>query len=458
MSVVLLTSPFAMAATATAQELKSAYFQQGYVYRYFMNPTFAAERGYIAMPGLANMDVSLNGNVGLSDFLYRYNDPTNRAGLTTFMHQSVDRDTFLGKLRSRNKVSANIDLSILGYGFVLGDGFAQVSVGFHSNNNMAVPYELFDFLKSSDLGGAEKQTYRIENFRIQAMKYTDLCFNYSRQWTDRVRIGGSVKLLLGNTNLDSEFSDLQIELHNKEWRINANGYIHASAHKGFFRKNDQNEINGLDFGGFSVRGLGAAIDLGATWQLTPQLNVSAAVLDLGLIGWFNTMVGKTRNEVYSFKGFNQIGIGNDSSNPSLGDQIDDLTDDLTGLMKVYHEGTTRKYTSLATTLNLGGEYRLPMYDPLSFGVLLSTHINRPYTWSEVRGSANIYPVKWLEASLSGSISTYGPGLGFMLNFHPKKVNFFVGTDFMFTEVTPQLIPVNHLNANVSMGINFAFGG
>lgn len=441
----------------TAQDLKSAYFQQGFFYRHLMNPAFAAERSYLGMPGMGNVDISANGNVGLSDFLYEYNDPTDQSILTTFMHESVDRETFLGKLHPRNKISANVDLSLLSSGFALGKGFAQVNVGFHSRNNVSAPYELFEFIKSSELGGAEPQEYRIRNFRMQTTNYADLSLNYSHPVNERLRIGGSMKILFGAVNLDTRFSDLRIAMHEKEWLINAQGYIHASSRNVSFRQRNGNEISGIDFGGFNVNGLGAAVDFGVSWQLTPTLNLSAAILDLGMIGWFNTLTGRTRNEVYSFTGFDKIGVGSDSSYPTIEDQFDNLGDDLVDLVKVYQEGTIRKYTAIGTTLNVGGEYRFPSYKRLSLGLLSSTHINRPYSWTELRGSVNIYPAKWFEATLSGTWSTYGPGFGFLLNFHPRRFNIFVGTDFMFTEITPQFIPVNNLNANISMGINFAFG-
>ena len=88
-------------------------------------------------------------------------------------------------------------------------------------------------------------------------------------------------------------------------------------------------------------------------------------------------------------------------------------------------------------MNIGAEYVLPYYKNLKFGLLSSTHFNKPFTWSEARLSANVAPVRWFEASVNYAISSFGSSLGWVLNFHPNGFNFFIGTDHMITKVTPQ---------------------
>ena len=104
-------------------------------------------------------------------------------------------------------------------------------------------------------------------------------------------------------------------------------------------------------------------------------------------------------------------------------------------------------------MNIGAEYVLPYYKNLKFGLLSSTHFNKPFTWSEARLSANVAPVRWFEASVNYAISSFGSSLGWVLNFHPNGFNFFIGTDHMITKVTPQYVPVGNANANVSLGFN-----
>ena len=102
---------------------------------------------------------------------------------------------------------------------------------------------------------------------------------------------------------------------------------------------------------------------------------------------------------------------------------------------------------------------MPFYKPLSVGLLYGQRFS-PLDfnkWFDVRGFLNISPCSWFEATVNYGYSTYGASLGWMLNFHPAGVNFFVGSDFMITKVTPQYIPVDDLNAHVTIGLSLALG-
>lgn len=441
-----------------AQELKSAYFLKGYYYRHVMNPAFMAERSYFSLPTLGNVDVSTNGNVGLSNFLYPYDDPLGQSGLTTFMHRSISETDFLQNLRSRNKVAANVDMTLFSCGFKGWGGFNTIGIGMHSRNHVSAPYELFEFMKSSELGTGDHQSFLIEDFQMNTSNYVDVSFNHARSITDNLNIGATLKVLFGIAHINTRFHNMHISMGDQEWLIHANGYVHASAKSATFRNNEKSgEIEKLVLGSPRVSGLGLGFDLGANWQVSENFSLSGALTDIGFIGWFNTLKGASSNDPYSFKGFETIGVGSDSEYPTLDEQWENLGADFEDMIKIYDGGKIQKTTLLAGAANLGGEYVLPSYRNLSFGMLSSVHVHPYYTWAEVRTSVNVSPVKWFEATVSGAWSTYGPGFGFIMNFHPKRFNFFVGSDFMITKVTPQFIPVNNLNANVCMGINFAWG-
>jgi hypothetical protein len=97
-----------------------------------------------------------------------------------------------------------------------------------------------------------------------------------------------------------------------------------------------------------------------------------------------------------------------------------------------------------------------MYKNLTFGLLSSTHFNKPFNWTEVRLSANLSPVKWFETSVTMGMSTFGTSMGMVLNFHPKGFNFFIASDCLFTKVNPQFIPLSEFCTGVSMGMNITF--
>ena len=221
-------------------------------------------------------------------------------------------------------------------------------------------------------------------------------------------------------------------------------------------------MDGFEVHSPNVGGFGIAFDLGATYKMddfVEGLTLSAAVLDLGFIRWNNALKA-TMAHSYTFAGFKEPVVidPEDGDVGDLNNQFDQIGDELKDFIKFYEDkSSSGRTTALAATVNIGAEYALPVYNKLRFGFLSSTYINKPFTWSEGRFSANIAPVSWFEASVNYAISSFGSSLGWVINFHPNGFNFFIGTDHMITKVTPQFVPVGNANANVSIGFNIVWG-
>ena len=110
-------------------------------------------------------------------------------------------------------------------------------------------------------------------------------------------------------------------------------------------------------------------------------------------------------------------------------------------------------TRLRSTINIGGEYRL-LENKLGIGLLSSTRLYSPKAYTELTLSGNYRPVKWFEATLSYSfIHSKFKTYGIALNFSPSWINFFIGSDYMLTKVTPQCLPVSGNAMNLYMGVS-----
>lgn len=66
-------------------------------------------------------------------------------------------------------------------------------------------------------------------------------------------------------------------------------------------------------------------------------------------------------------------------------------------------------------------------------------------------SANFRPCRWFNATVTGSATNYGLGWGWLLNFTPKGVTLFFGSDYMVTRVTPQWIPTGPGDSQLQPG-------
>ena len=454
--------------TASAQALHSGYFLEGYTFRHQLNPAFSAERNYISIPALGNINIGTQGNVGLGTFLYPQNDQ-----LVTFMHSSIDGRDFLDGLKNNNRINANINLTILSAGFKAWGGFNTIDLGLRSNTSMALPKDLFAFMK---MGMSSDDThYHMEDLGIQSNNYVELALGHSRQINDRLNVGGKLKFLFGGANLSMKMTDMDVTLSQDKWMVKANGEMNASL-KGLVMptkqesgkdvtdpsQNDLIDWDNIDVDSPGLGGFGMAIDLGASYKILDDLTVSAAILDLGFISWNNNIKAATSNSAWEFDGFQNIAVdselGDDDPN-SLDSQLEALGDDLEDYASFHRqENGTKRTTSLAATLNIGAEYVFPFYDKLRFGFLSSTRINGQYSWSEGRISANVAPIKWFDASVNYGLSSFGSSFGWLLNFHPHGFNFFIGMDHLMGKVSPQFIPVESANMNVSFGFNVTFGG
>lgn len=450
----------------SAQNLRSSYFMDGMYYRHQLNPAFAAESNYINLPFfvLGNFQVGTQGNVGVNNFLYKYNQ--NGYNLTTFMNPIVGNDEFLNRLKSTNRLNASVSMPVIAIGFKAWGGFNTIDINVRSNTYLNLPYELFDFMKTgmSDEAGT---FYNVKDINLRSNNYVELAFGHSHDINRNLTIGGKAKLLVGAGNVNAHIKNMDIYMSGDYWDIQAEGTIDGSLKGGEFKTKEPNEFGQRELDGFKVKnpnvgGFGLAFDLGATYQFLDEakgLTLSASLLDIGFIHWNNALKASMVHS-YMFDGFKYpVVIDPEDGDPGdINSQLDDIGEDLKGFIKFYEDTAPQKRTTkLGATMILAAEYILPTYDKLKFGVLSTTHFNKPFTWTEARVSANIAPTRWFEANVNYAISNFGSSLGWVINFHPKGFNFFIGTDHMITRVTPQFVPVGKANASVSVGFNITWG-
>lgn len=468
---IILALAAGCALSATAQEAtRTAYFLDGYTYRHELNPAFAGDHNYISIPILSNINVGLQSNVGLNTFLYK-TQPGSQYKLTTFMSPTVDADDFLGKLKDSNNINTNIDLSIFSFGFKGFKGFNTVSVGIHTDVGMCLPKDLFAFMKLGQTG--DETRYSFDDLSVNANAYAEVALGHSHKINDKLNIGAKVKFLFGVGNVSAKISNMDVVLSNKQWHVNATGEMQMAAGSGlivptkheagteYTNPNDADliEWDDIDYDSFGLSGFGVGVDLGATYQLLPNLQLSAAINDIGYMNWKNAVTAKTGTTEWTFDGFQDVAFIDKQpgyEDNKIDEQFDHLWDDLQDAVNFHRESTDGSYSkALHATLRLGAEYGMPFYNNLTAGFLFSSYFAGPQSWQEGRFYLNIKPVKWFNATVNYGASTFGSSLGWMLNFHPKGINFFVGTDCQFLSVTPQYVPVGNANVNVNLGFNVA---
>ena len=450
---------------AMAQQLNSAYFTNDYKFRHTMNPAYGNEQNYVSMPGFGNVNVSLMGNFGYEDVIF--DNPmfpsTSKDRLTTFMNPYISTpDALKGFNSGDNKILGDVSITVLSAGFKGFGGYNTIELNARTSFGMSLPYELFEFAKNTG-----NRTYNIGNISANGQAFAELAFGHSRQINEKLRVGAKVKLLFGagrgDVNIDNVKADLAAD---DKWTVSGHAKSEVSV-KGFTYKTEEKEykeegrgtyqyVNDVDVDGAGLGGFGLAFDLGGVYKINNDFTVSAALLDLGFIKWSNNMVAVNGGEEFVFNGFHDVAVNEDHGGSTMSMQGDKYSDQLADFANLQDKGDEGgRTTGIGATLNLGCEYTLPVYRKITFGVLSSTRFRGDYSWTEARVSANWTPLKWIDGGVNMAFGSYRNSFGWVVNFHPKGYNFYVGMDHTLGKVSKEFIPLNS-NAAVSVGMSVAW--
>lgn len=435
-----------------AQDLSSGYFVEDYTYRYQMNPAFGNSQNFISMPALGNLNVGLHGNLGISDVLYNVDGKT-----TTFMNPKLSSDEVLKNINDVNRIGTLDKIGILSAGFKAFGGYNTVSINAVADVSVKVPGEMFNLLKN----GVANKTYDLGDLRASGVAYGEIAFGHSRQVMKGLRVGATLKFMLGGGYMDAHMRNANLVLGENEWTVTTDADLRSSV-KGLTYKTKVNDrtghryVNGIDVDGTGLNGFGMALDLGAVYETPVKgLTVSLALLDLGFISWNNDMLATTNGEKTFTTDKYTFNADDDAPN-SFSKEWDRLRDDFSAIYELDDMGDQGGRTSMPhATLNIGVQYALPMYNKLTFGLLNTTRLAGDFTTTDFRLSANIAPCRIFSGGVNLGVGTFGTSFGWVANLHLTGFNFFLGMDRVPGKLCKQGVPLSS-NAQVTMGINFPF--
>ncbi len=470
----------ATAGSMTAQEMNSAYFTDGFLYRHDMNPAYSNEYNYSAIPVLGNTSVQMRGSLGVGDLFYKNPDYGKKVGAkktATFMHPSISADQVLSNLKSgENTLISDIDIPIASVGFGAFNGYNTVELRERSHAALSMPYDFFKFAKDM-----KNQNYSFDDMGVRGWSYVELALGHSRKIFDNLRVGAKVKLLFGIGYADVDMSNVSANLQGNHWIINgkARGIMHLKNAKLVEKEKEYRSeeykkkygkyryVDDVDVDGAGVSGFGLGLDLGGIYEFKDcsvewlnGLKASLSLTDIGFISWSDKIVAESSGKPFEFYGFNNIAVKGKAETSTAktiehqGDSYRDKLAEFANLQQTEKGGSETH--GLNATLRFGLEYPLPVYDKVKFGFLFTHRYDDQYGWSEGRLSANYSPLTWLNGGINLGISSFSTEMGWILNIHPKGFNFFVGMDYMMGKTGKSMIPLDS-NVCVNVGFNVSWG-
>ena len=449
--LLLLGGMMMLGEAAQAQYLRSSYFMEGTSARLQLNPGLQPTKGYFNMPIIGSFNMSASSNVlGTSDII----------DLMDSGSDLYSNDKLFDRLKADNRLNVNLNTDILSFGWY--------NVGLRADFGAALAKDMFSMMRTmngfalEDVAGTN-QSYSLSNQTLNMKAYAEIGLGYSRRITEKLTVGGRVKVLLGlaraemninqfDLNLDvpnpqyANYADYESrgELSPSDWYgshydYSANGNVITTLKGGGMTFDNDGMIDDfdLDAGDLGIAGSGFGIDLGASYKVWDNLTVSASILDLGFLKWKESettvaTVSGEAHETIDASNYDRY-IGGDFLSFERFD---------------FEEGSPEKVktkTRLYSTLLLAGEYGL-LNNKLSVGAMYTARFAK--TLNELTFLATFRPKNWLNAAISYSpIQASGKSIGLAVKLGPL----FVGTDYMF-------FGGNSKSVNGFLGISFPLGG
>ena len=438
---ILLATTVAM----SAQNFRTGYFLDGYMYKYQLNPAFQGERGFIALPALGGTSLGVESNLSAGTFVYTVDDQ-----LVSFMNSGVSNETFMKNIKTNNPLNVNLDLNLFALGFRAKNTYHTLDFSFKGNLTTSLPGDTFRFIKVGRSDG--NPVFDFSSLYTNATIYSQLAYGFSIKIKDFMSFGLRAKFLMGHQTIQSKFDSFKLTLQPEKWAFSLSGNMYATPLGGDFSNGTGSAISSM----LSTANLGGAIDFGVSFDITKNITISASVLDLGFISWNDTNNLSINSIDWKYNSFD----ASDEDGLIVIQEFANLLDQFATAFDFQRHGEAPAHIQkLGCTAILGLELRLPFYNRITLGALGVRKFEGPASWSEQRVSLNYAPFRWFSLAGSYAFSTYGHSYGAAVNIHPKGFNLFVGLDSFkpLLNMTPNYIPIDEINTNLKFGLTFPFG-
>ena len=443
----------AAALTATAQ-VRTSYFVESSTYRNQYNPAFAPHYGYFRLPFLGGFNFNLDGTLSINDFIIQNPNPDG-PGLTTILSSSVSEEEALKGLdKKMNSFNFNTNINLLGFGGYTKNrkNFWSVDMNLHAESALDIPFDFFKFLKSVTDG---ENVSDFSNMQLLAQSYADIGFNYSFPITDKLYVGARAKFLVGVAHANARMNRFSLTTNDQEWTAEMQAEMDIYLAGLSARENQTLDEVFDNFEPSRIKGAsgyGFALDLGASYNILENLQVSVAVNDLGFIRWGNSACFATNNQ--KLPSFSGVDITVDGNGVTVVEP--DFTLDELGL-SVIGSGQA-KATQIRATVNAGVEYEL-WHHRLGIGMLYHGRMGLYAPSHNVTASLSFHPWYWFTLAPSYTFNNNrGGAVGLALNLAPKGFNFFFATDVLTSKLAKDLyIPYKQDRMTFTFGVALNLG-
>ena len=396
-------------------------------------------------------------------------------------------------------------IGFLNMGFRIKEkGFLTLGVNERIEVGETVPKSLLEFF----LGGGMATMNAINTISLAGLSgrgtaYMEVYGGYSHQINENWTVGGKLKFLMGHVHGNMNSQNMAIDASTNQWRLYGDLYMDVagpvnSAYLDQYMtgKNMNQIINGFSDGTFDMNqlintrdqaalirqvltpsGYGAALDFGFAWKPIENLQISAAINDLGFIYW-NRSNRYTLHVDTTFNGAGEINYNDPAYRDAQGNfstqiLMDTVGSRLRGLLNgVYVNpalaGSPAKMTSARLNVGLDANF---WDNRVGVGIVSATRLYNARLYEEITFGVAFRPVNWFNIAASYSLMNNGKysNIGAGLSFMPYDgINLTLALDYIPTSYAalpnkdPQapkqyFLPDKAKMVNVALGFSICWG-
>lgn len=467
--VIILAVQFANVSAQNSQVLYFMNLPQNHMVNPALRPSNSLN---IGLPLISGINLNINNNfVNFSDVFMKGQTSDS---IISFLHPEKDINEFLSKIKEKNSIEPQTSIQLFGLGFSAGkDLYIFLDINLRLEENFVLPGDIF---KLGLLGnnGFVGSKIDLSSFRGDMKFYHELGLGFSKNITNKLRIGVKGKLLSGITNASIDNRSFGIIVNNDYTHsLDADLVVNISAPVKVSTDSNKNiqSIVFDDSGLKTVSGvadflsgkknMGLGIDLGATYNISNKLIVSGAITDIGFIKWKRNITNLQAKSNFEFSGLNMLGVVNGTKTfEELGKEV---LDTLKDSFKV-SDSNNPFTTYLPFGVSLGGSYKLTRR--FSVGLLSYSRFIGKQLRESMTLSANVNLGSALSTSLSYTVANHKfDNLGAGLSLRAGIFQFYLLTDripIMWNKIlidnkSTISIPASMNTINLRLGMNLAFG-
>lgn len=415
-----------------------------------VNPAFAPKKGgYFTLPGMGSVQV------GVANTGFAWDDVIRPGSGLQADSLVVDLDHLAGRIKPINAFMGGSSLQLFGFGFSAGASHFTFDIINKTRMALRYPGSILDLRYGNWNYDQDKPiNHSFSDLYSSGMNYTEVAFGYSRRINEKLRVGGTVKYLLGHASFKTERFNVGVETTGGfDMVVHADASIVSSIPLKLEYDKD-GYVDGLEYDDdvaaskiILSKNRGVAIDLGMTWEVKEKLTLGASITDLGYISWKDHTNRFATNNSFLFRGMD---VGDEITGNQSGDRDywEELSDSITSAFKV--TGSQLKYnTMLQGSVNLMANYQHRKW--LHFGAV-SRHYMVDGTWlPNLNLSVGLHPGKALSTVVSYGVSRNDlTNIGLGLMFRGGPLQLYLLTDNLDAAFWPHKAKM----VNARFGVNF----